>query len=179
LSVALKYILIILFAGLLLVSCRVQQKPTGEEGESDITRMPVEMPRDFAFKVAYGIGAKNEINTFDHTATKDLVTKGTATATIVFTEDELRTIYERMKEMDIMENKLLVPEEKSCFQTPYGEDNWEIKAAGQTVVHSWSGEYCEVTDDARELIALRNYVADIVKGKMAYIELPEPVGGYD
>ncbi|MEK3715908.1 hypothetical protein [Paenibacillus sp. FSL R7-0333] len=143
--------------------------------------MPEDMPEYFDFLVRYGYGevSKNEINTYQDTLVKDLIVNGTATANITLTGEEMRSIYERMRGISIMSKMQLVPAKQSCSVVPYQEDSWRITVNGFTRNWSWSGENCELTEDAEKLLELRNFIADIVAGKEAYQELPEAEGGYD
>jgi hypothetical protein len=140
--------------------------------------MPDEMPNDFAFSVQFGVGSKNEINTFDDTVTKDLVVDGTITKKIPLKKEEIKRVYQKMKQINVLEPKELEPKKKSCMQTPYGEDKWEIELNGETITFYLSEEYCKPTRDAKQLIELRNYILDIVLNKDEYKKLPEPSGGY-
>jgi hypothetical protein len=89
------------------------------------------MPSDFDFLVQFGVQSKNEINTFDNIVIKDLIAEGTALTETSFTEEEMKKIYQKMREINIMESKELVPEKTNCMQTPYGEDKWKIKLNGE------------------------------------------------
>lgn len=112
--------------------------------------MPEEMPEDFAFSVRFGITGKNEISTFEHMITKDLVSKGAATANLTLAENEMADIYARMREINVMGDMQL----------------------------EWSEKNCEVTADAVKLKELRSYIRELVVTKLEYLELPEAVGGY-
>lgn len=140
--------------------------------------MPDEMPNDFEFSVQFGVGSKNEINTFNNTVTKDLVVDGTITKKIPLTKEEIKSVYEKMKQINVLEPKKLEQKKKRCMQTPYSEDKWKIKLNGETITFYLSEEYCNYTNDAKQLIELRNYIFDIVLNKDEYKKLPEPSGGY-
>jgi hypothetical protein len=148
-------------------------------GCSGKNNMPDDMPNDFDFLVQFGVGSKNEINTFDNTVTKDLVIDGTITKKIPLTKEEIKKVYEKMKEVNVLESKKLEPKKKRCMQTPYGEDNWKIKLNGETITFNLSEEYCNPTKDAKQLIELRNYIFGMVMNKEEYKQLPESRGGYD
>lgn len=150
-----------------------------EDGKELVTsKMPDEIPSDFNFKLNFGVLGKNEVNTFEGTITKDLIENGTAIAKITFTDSELDAIYQKMKEINIVEEKKLIPN-TACSQEPYSIDQWEITINGESYTHLVSGEYCELTNDAEQLIQLRNFVFNIVKQKEEYKKLPEAVGGYE
>lgn len=144
-------------------------------------KMPEEMPSVFSFSVRFGYGEvnKNEINTFQNTFTKDLIMNGTATTEIIFTKDEMRSIYEEMREVNIMGAKDLVPSNNNCSRKPFSEDSWELLINGQTKTFSWSDKYCEPTSDAKQLLELRKYIQKIVESKEAYLLMPKAKGGYD
>jgi len=144
--------------------------------------MPDEMPDDFGFSVSFGYGKKNEINTFKGTVTKDLIDDGIATIDLVLSDAELLEVYEKMKEIEVMQPKKFNPKPmtgESCEQEPYEEDEWEIMIDGETIEHYISGKYCEPTEDAKQFHALRNFVYNKIKNKDDYRELPEASGGYD
>lgn len=160
--------------------------PTPNALESSITphtsvtgQMPETMPADFAFSVRFGITGKNEINTFNGTVTKDLVTKGTAQAELVLTDSELADIYARLRTIDIYRELKLEPDMKNCEMTPFGEEHWQIRLDGEERSFYWDEENCEITADAEQLKELRSYIFELVRTKPAYLELPEAVGGYD
>lgn len=147
--------------------------------EKTVHSMPEVMPEDFAFAVRFGITGKNEINTFEHTVTKDLVVKGTATANLTLTDSEIADIYSRMREINVMREMRLEPVSPNCNQTPYDEEHWQIRLNGEEQTLEWSEEKCEITEDAVKLRELRSYIFELVKNKPEYRELPEAEGGYD
>ena len=153
---------------------------TGCSHNSEETEMPLEMPTDFNFMVSFGYGdvTKNVIDTYMGTVTKDLIIKGSETANIIFTTDELREIYDKMKAIDIMGPKEL-SKEGSCFKTPSNEDKWKITVDGETKTFSWTDQNCGMTEDANQLLELRIYIQHMVEGTEAYKSLPEAEGGYD
>jgi len=142
--------------------------------------MPLEMPSDFNFMVSFGYGgvSKNVIDSYKGTVTKDLISNGSATTNIVFTRVELREIYDKMRAIDIMKPKEM-PKEGGCNQIPSGEDRWEITINGNTKTFSWTDRYCELTEDANQLLELRNFIQHMIESKDAYKALPEAVGGYE
>lgn len=195
-----KWTMLVLASAILMGGCDAKQETGGGNGTNQESTagvgggtveepiapggMPEEMPADFDFSVRYGYGQgnKNEVNTYDGTVTKDLVVKGTAQASLTLSESEMRDIYGRMKAIDIWAKKELAVSDNSnnaCRQTPFSEDAWKVTMAGRTIALGWSSERCELTEDAKELEALRKYVHQLVEGKEAYKLLPAAEGGYD
>ncbi|MBD7971002.1 hypothetical protein [Paenibacillus gallinarum] len=150
------------------------------KGVKQKTEMPLKMPTDFNFMVSFGYGevTKNVIDTYTGTVTKDLITQGSATANIIFTTDELREIYDKMKTIDIMGPKKSSKEE-GCFKTPSNEDKWKITVDGETKIFSWTDQNCRMTEDANQLLELRIYIQQMAQESEAYKSLPEAEGGYD
>ncbi|AQQ53088.1 hypothetical protein [Planococcus lenghuensis] len=169
---------------LLLIGCGTTEgtmnepetEPADEPAET-ITAMPAEMPEDFDFSIRYGITSKNEVDTFDDTVTKDLITNGTASADIKLSDEEMKLVYEKMQKINAMAPKELVPD-AGCIHTPHEVDIWKIQALGEIITHEVSQKYCELTEDAQELLNLRKFIVDLIEEKEAYEELPEAEGGY-
>ncbi|MBD7943968.1 hypothetical protein H9650_07525 [Psychrobacillus sp. Sa2BUA9] len=185
----LSLILSLIFLSIGLLGC--QQNGKEKESNNEISKnvtssptknMPKDMPSDFNFSIQSGVQKKNEINTFEGTVTKDLIADGTATTEVILTEEEMKAIYEKMQEINIAETKEFTPKPingAACMQEPHGEDEWKIIINGETISHLFSEEYCEPTNDAKQLIELRNYVFNIIKSKSEYKSLPESKGGYE
>lgn len=181
-----RFNLLFIAIGLMLAGCSENSTTQGNlplnETDSIIQPMPEDMPNDFGFSVLFGIGKKNEVNTFKEIVTKDLIEDGTATADVALTQVEMNEIYERMKEIKIKETKELIPDsinESICSQEPYEEDEWKITINGEIITHSVSGTYCDPTDDAKQLLELRKFVFSKIKSKEEYIKLPDSKGGYE
>ncbi|MBB5181149.1 hypothetical protein HNQ44_002614 [Planomicrobium koreense] len=169
-------------AGLILLSFVLFACQPKEEEQSIKDGMPEEMPSDFNFSLQFGIQQKNEINTFEGKLTKDLIADGVATSDLILTEDEMEDIYVRMREIKIAEPKDFTPEPVNgevCTQEPHEEDEWNIVINDETLPHSISGSFCEPTDDAEQLIKLRNEVVNEIKRKEEYKSFPESRGGYE
>ena len=185
----LSLILSLIFLSIGLLGCQKSGKE--EELNNEISKnvadsttqnMPKNIPSDFDFSIQFGVQKKNEINTFEGTVTKDLIADGTATTELILTEEEMKDIYEKMQEINIAETKEFTPEPINgtvCMQKPYEEDVWKIIIDDETITQLISGEYCEPTNDAKQLIELRNYVFNIIKSKGEYKSLPESKGGYE
>lgn len=139
--------------------------------------MPGEMPDDFAFSVAFGVGSKNRVDTFNNRVTKDLISDGTVTIDLELSEEEMTEIYQLMRDINIMNIGQLIPK-SDCRLEPHDTDIWRIQVNGEIQEFTWTNQYCELTKDAQELLDLRNQIYFIVKAKDEYKALPEATGGY-
>lgn len=180
-----KKILLFIFSILALCACHpvnTEDVSVSNKASVPVQSMPEAMPEDFGFSVQFGIGKKNEINTFTGQVIKDLIEDGTATVDLPLLDKEMSEIYRKMKAINIFTEKEFVPSPVNgtmCVQQPHEEDEWKITIDGETISHSISGEYCEPTQDAKQFLELRNYVFSKVKQREEYLELPESRGGYD
>src|SRR5699024_3950087 len=157
-----KVLFVILF---ILAACNPFKTPS----------MPEQMPEDFGFSVQYGVGQKNEIDTFKGVVIKDLIEDGTAKADITFTDKEMSDIYEKMKAINVLEKKNFT---SKCESEPSEETEWKITLDGETVTQSIE-EFCDPTKDVEQFLKLQNYVFDKVKNKESFKKLPKAKGGYD
>lgn len=185
----LSLILSLIFLSIGLLGC--QQSGKEEELDNEISKnvantttqnTPIGMPSDFNFSIQFGVQKKNEINTFNGTVTKDLISDGMATTELSLTKEEMKNIYKKMLEINIAEAKQFTPKPINgtvCVQEPHEEDEWKIIINGETITHLISGEYCEPTNDAKQLIELRNYVFNKIKSKGEYKSLPVSKGWYE
>lgn len=152
----------------------------GLDTETKISQMPIEMPEDFNFSLSFGFGEvnKNEINTYTNSITKDLIMNGTAKADFSFSQDEMQSIYNKMKEINIMGINEF-SQQGDCTKVPSNTDSWKITINSETKTFSWTDRYCSMSNDEKLLLDLRKYIQQIVNGKDAYKALPEAEGGYD
>lgn len=57
----------------------------------------IDMPEDFDYVLKYGVNAKNELNTFSHTYTREMVTDPPITVHFKLSDEEMQKIYNEMK----------------------------------------------------------------------------------
>jgi len=144
--------------------------------------MPTEIPKDFGFKLNYGVLARNELNTFDGTVTKDLVGAGFATTKLMLTNQELQNIYVKMKEIDI----LSYPEDyhpqysptQQRFVTPFKTYALTMRFEGKTKKIFWADKSESIMPEAKQLRDLIEYIKKIIESKEEYKKLPPPEGAY-
>lgn len=176
-----KLILVLFTILIVITGCQPNpQKKEGSVQQYELT-MPETMPEDFNFSVSFGYGEinKNEINTYEGTVTKDFIANGSVTASVTLGPEEKHEIYNRMREINVMGTQDLIPSQQNCTKTPFNVDEWRITVDGNLKIINWSDKHCETTSDAIQLLALREYIMQIVEQKEAYRSLPVAEGGYD
>lgn len=141
------------------------------------------MPVDFHFKMSYGVGSKNEIDTFQGVYTKDLVLDGVAQIELVFTNEERDRIYEEMKKIDLLvRSKKVTNQDKDgsyCGSDPVEATIISMVVNGKTHEVSWTTDNCQ-TQDLLELEGFVDFIHEkLIVTKKEYQKLPSETGGYD
>ncbi|HIW31821.1 MAG TPA: hypothetical protein IAA29_03450 [Candidatus Paenibacillus intestinavium] len=153
-----RYYSICILIALLLPGCNSQHNTVSTV---IVTKMPEQVPDDFAFSVQFGINSKNVIDTYTSTVIKDLIIDGIAETNFSFTDEELYLIYEVMKSHNVLGTKDF-NSNSQCNVIPYSEDTWKISIDGEERSYYWSGQFCELTEDAKHFLELRKFIWDIV-----------------
>lgn len=132
------------------------------------------VPADFNLVFRYGVGAKNELNTFDGTYTKDLVMDPPVTVDFKLTEEEIADIYKKMTDLEVFE--ITNTAEEGMFVTPCSSYYLKVQQNSVQKEMSWDGCSGKINDKLREFT---DYVISIIESKDEYQELPDATGGYD
>jgi hypothetical protein len=138
---------------------------------------------DFNFTLRYGIMAKNEINTFEGTVTKDMVTERPIKINLRLTEAEMKAIYRKMVEIDFFSYpevfRIEVPADSPThLVTPASSYFFTVQYDSQTKRVRWIDDTLNPDIKADRLRELILYIRGIVENKKEYRELPPARGGY-
>lgn len=143
---------------------------------------PGEMPEDFNFIFKYGVGARNELNTFDGTFTKDLIAIAPVTTALAFSEEEMERVYRKMRESGFFEYPdefaISVESGVTMMVTPYYSYYFRVFHGGVEKELRWEDRIKNENADADRLRDLIDLIIDIIESKKEYKELPPPTGGY-
>ncbi|MEK9156814.1 MAG: hypothetical protein AAB448_01605 [Patescibacteria group bacterium] len=126
---------------------------------------------DFSFK--YGVGAKNELDTFHDTFTKDMIVDAPIIISLKLTDEELNGIREKIEELNLFrptEDSLTKVTMSTCADYDLLTQTFAVQ---QHI--AWDGCEDGVNQD---LESLETYIRSIIESKDAYKALPEPQGGY-
>jgi hypothetical protein len=131
----------------------------------------------------YGIGANNELNTFDGTYTKDMILDPSITVNLSLSEEELESIYQKMVEIDFFgypdEFSVSVPPGETAWtRTPHSSYYFKVEHESKIKELWWKDEIRNNDEKADKLRGLTKLISDIIESKEEYKELPPPRGGY-
>jgi hypothetical protein len=148
-----------------------------------VTDSPAPVKSNFNFIFKYGIGARNELDTFKGTYIKDMIIDASITVKLSLSEEEMERIYQKMMEIDFFSYldrfKLAIPAgEPTGIVTPYSTYYFKVEHDSQYKELWWGDEITnpdEKADKLRELITL---IRNIIESKEEYKKLPEPRSGY-
>ena len=138
---------------------------------------------DLHLTFKYGVGAKNVLNTFTGTYTRDMVKDPPLTVKFCLSEKDLDRIYQKMVAIDFFSyptrfsarssgdvNGEMTPFSTYYFKVQCGSSEMELVCAAK---YTYSGN--KEAEDLKELIDL---IIEIIRSKPEYRRLPEPRAGY-
>ena len=162
-----------------------------ERFNDSTTLPPSEMPNDFSFSIDFGTYGKCNIDTYNNTLTKDLVSAGSETIDFIIPEEVMKEIYEAFIEYRIFElpddinatvdkidgasYKMQTPSEK--YSILYTCNN-EVR----TVVCEDGGPWLAETgppESRNRLVAFVGFVTEYIYNTTDYQNMPPIEGGYD
>ena len=195
--IAIGLALVVVLSGAMGCDSATPAKQPG--GETDVIPIPEETNKsmegpanqtpgesNFNFVFRYGIMAKNILDTFQGTYSKDMVRDPNIVVYLSLSEDEMDRIYEKMVEVDFFNypdrfSVSVPPGVPSGIRTPYSSYYFKVEQNSSIKELWWNDEifYKDYTDEKadrlRELIKL---IRDIVESKEEFRELPEPTSAY-
>lgn len=140
--------------------------------------VPPRKSNDFNILFKYGVTARNELNTFDNTYTKDMIIDPPIKIWLYLSDDEMNQIKQKIVEIDFFNLPETLPlRNDGGFVTP--QDDFYIKVQNGSAVKevSWSSN-SEVNSIEQNLTQLANLLTGIVEQRPEYRDLPPPNGGY-
>ena len=143
------------------------------------------IPSEFNFNLIfkYGVGARNELNTFKGEYTKDMVLDLPITVSLSLSNDELDRIYQKMVAINFFDypDKFSVsvpPGETIGMVTPYSSYYFKVEYNSKIKELSWEDNITNKDEKAEKLRELIKLIVEIVESKEEYKKLPPPRGGY-
>ncbi len=144
-----------------------------------------ESPGDSTFNLIfkYGVDAKNILNTFEGTYTKDMIPDPPIATKLSLTREELDTIYKKMVDIDFFSYPdvftIPVKDEYVGMITPYQSYYFKVQHGSGIKELSWEDSITNQNNDADRLRELTKCIREIAESKNEYKKLPPPRGGYE
>lgn len=136
--------------------------------------LPTGETSNFNFIFRYGIGAKNELNTFSKTYTKDMVVDPSVTIKFELTNNELAGIYKKISDLKLLERNE-EPTEGNMLVTPCSSYYLKVQIDSTQKELSWNNCRGKISDKFQQFT---NYIISIIESREEYKKLPIPKGGY-
>jgi hypothetical protein len=138
---------------------------------------------DFNFIFKYGVGARNTLDTFKGTYSKDMVIGFPAQKNLTLSEEEMAQIYQKMVEIEFFnypnEFKVAVaPDGITGMVTPYSSYYFKVQYESGIKELKWDDEITNPNEKATQLRELVTLIRNIIESKDEYKKLPQPKGGY-
>ena len=130
-------------------------------------------PVNIVFK--FGVVARNELNTFDGTFTKDLIIDGTITTRLILSKEELNQIQKRFIDIGFFGYPETFPSRGAV--TPRSDYYIKVQNGSTVKEVTW---YSDSVSDTRteDLRQLNSLLTDMIMEKLEYKLLPPANGGY-
>ncbi len=154
--------------------------------ETRWTGLDAEPPAELGFVLAYGVDAKNVMDTFSGTFTKDLVSylaPSSATAALNLTDEEIAGIYREMRDIGHEDYppdfRLASKPPPAC--TPFQSYYLLVGVAGSGSVLKeirWDDSANDQRPEAQALHRLVERIRELIESKPEFKIMPPPRGGY-
>jgi hypothetical protein len=140
--------------------------------------------RDFNIMLRFGVGGRNELNTFENTYTKDLILDGTITVSLVLSDIELDSIEYKLVQSGFFTypDTFVVNAKDSLFVSLDPHPSYFFRVKHQSTVKTlyWDDSIVPFITDIRRknLQDIVAFISNIVGRKPEFLNLPPARGGY-
>jgi len=141
--------------------------------------------QEFHFILKYGADAKNVLNTFDGTFTKDMIVDSSITTTLSLTPDELDSVKYEMGEIKIFDypekftpRELDYPSDVMSTVDPHFTYYFKIQIGDQLKEILWNDINYSMAAKAIKLRNLINHLVRMIHNKNEFKKLPPVRDGY-
>jgi len=133
-----------------------------------------------ALVFAYGVGAKNVLDTTSGTFTKDMILASPITVPMKLTEREMARIARKIDAIDFFSYPATytTPEDGGGWMEPHQSYRFSVTTAEGTKTVTWEDAVFNDDERAADLRGLARLIERIIYARPEYKALPEPEGGY-
>ena len=147
-----------------------------EKIQSDMVKS--ENVSDFELLFKYGVGAKNELDTFNGTYTKDMVIDPSITINLTLLVEEKWQIMNKMYSIDFFNLPNSFPINPHMWKTPQTDYFLKVQNGTQTNEVYWNDNSILEDSIEKNLDQLVIYLIEIIENKAVYKAIPTPTAGY-
>jgi hypothetical protein len=141
-------------------------------------QLPETKPKKFDFVFNYGVKGKNQINTAKGQYTLDMVSEPPITTKLKLSDEEMKSIYSYMRQINILEYPENFRPENNVFVTSFQTYSLKIIIGGKEKNVYWEDKNSAETNDAIQLRNLFDKIQKIIENKEEFKMLPKPKGAY-
>jgi hypothetical protein len=138
---------------------------------------------EFVFEFRYGTNAKNVLDTFNGTFTRDMVVGKPIVVKLRLSKKQLKEIQNKMLEIGLFEYPSTFSSKPSTAiigeQTPFDTFYFKVKSGNLTKELSWENKYLNENRKVVNLRELTGLIVGIIQESPEYKKIPEPRGGYE
>lgn len=166
-----------LLIGILIIALSVAGFVVFKQSITQSLNLTTGETANFNFIFRYGIGAKNELNTFNKTYTKDMVIDPSVTIKFELTNNELAGIYKKMNRLKLLEKNEESVEENMIVTivSPCSSYYLKVQIDSTQKELSWNNCRGKISDKFQQFT---NYIIQIIESREEYKKLPTPKGAY-
>ena len=178
-----RLIIIILSLAVVLSGAVGCDEDTPAEPAVEDTQSPTAGISDFNLIFRYGVDAKNILDTFQGTYSKDMVRDPNIMIYLSLSEEEMDQIYDKMLEIDFFNypdefSVSVSPSGITGLVTPYDTYYFKVEYNSQIKELRWKDKIMNPDERADKLRELIKLIINIIESKEEYKKLPEPTSGY-
>ena len=137
---------------------------------------------NFGISLRYGILARNELNTFADTFTKDLILDGTVMVSFHLPAADLDSIEAKMEQINFFSYpdtfRVTSRDSIRCFIMPYCTYDFKVASRSRVKTLFWEDAIVANDPQATKLRELIMLIREIVESKPEYQQLRSARGGY-
>lgn len=133
--------------------------------------------RDFNLIFRVGVGAKNELNTFNGTFTQDMVVDPAITTDLKLSVNDKWQILQEINEINFFNLPSNYPRETGMWMSTQVDYYIKIQYGSQTKEVSWNDNSIR-SSNTQNLNELADLIWGLIQSKPEYKSLPTPQAGY-
>ena len=136
---------------------------------------------DMNLTFSYGVQARNVLNTFQNTFTKDLISAGDTTVPFIVSADDLNQILQKMNEINFFAypDTFIVPTGDTVTTVmPFDTYYFDVKYKSSNKRLYWRDAIMNENSQAIKLRELITFIEGIIQANPEYSKLPPAKGGY-